>query len=107
MPTTPNVSVTPVGDIEDTTGFQLSCDTTSVLETPVYIWIVNGTEQAEQTSQFHVVSAADITQQVAYKCRVSGDNGTSYSPDSAEVVPNGKSIWKLVYLGYKDIGVCL
>ena len=81
VPQTPTVSSSAgSGSVEDGSSFTLTCTTASTgITSPQYIWTIDGTDQAAQSSST-LAQTADINNVVgAYTCKVSADGGTDYS----------------------------
>ena len=99
VPQTPSISSSVAGAVEDTSSFTLTCATPSTgLSTETYVWSIDGSDQASQSSNSLTVTA-NINQVSVYTCKVSGDGGTDYSAVSTAFTQTGQS---LVFLSVQE-----
>ena len=90
IPQTPTISSSPSGTLTDGGAFTLTCTTASTgLSSASYIWNVATVDQAASGTNTLTVNAVDINNVQDYKCKVSGDGGSSYSAYSNTHTPIG------------------
>ena len=91
IPQTPTISSSPSGTLTDGGAFTLTCTTASTgLSSATYVWNVATVDQSASSTNTLTVNAVDINNVQAYKCKVSGDGGTSYSAYSSTHTPTGE-----------------
>ena len=90
IPQTPTISSSPSGTLTDGDAFTLTCTTASTgLSSSTYVWNVANVDQSASSTSTLTVNAVDINSVQDYKCKVSGDGGTSYSAYSSIHTPTG------------------
>ena len=90
IPQTPTISSSPSGTLTDNDAFALTCTTASTgLSSATYVWNVANVDQSASSTSTLTVNAVDINSVQDYKCKVSGDGGTSYSAYSSVHTPTG------------------
>ena len=90
VPQTPTVSSSPSGTLTDGAAFTLTCTTASTgLSSASYVWNVGNVDQSASGTNTLSVNAVDINSVQDYKCKVSGDGGSSYSAYSNVYTPTG------------------
>ena len=89
VPQTPTISSVPSGAVPESSGaYILTCGTASTgLPSASYVWNIDEADQAASGSNTLTVEPEDVG--TAYKCKASGDGGTSYSAYSSVHTPTG------------------
>ena len=89
IPNTPTITVKRTGKVQGKTSFTLTCETSTALTNPTYVWYIDDVAQDPQSSGT-LSQTSSVREAKKYTCKVSGDGGQHFSEISGSYGSQGK-----------------